>query len=307
MTGLRRILCATDFSAASSPAWEFAQRLALATKAELLLVHVVPWIRVPVEGAFDPRTYQRLIEEGRAEAVAACDRLVGSAIDRGLRVAVRIEDGPVVARILAVADGEGADVVVLGTHGRTGLNRILVGSVADQVVQLATHPVITVRPLPASGGSPRRPIARILYPTDFSLASRKAWSWVKALAEATGADVDLLHVLFEVVPDRHLDPALLAQAAGAIREDAQKSVEQFVETCGLPRARMHVHLGHGVEADQIVHRAQVSSADLIAMGTHGRTGLLRLALGSVTRQVLHTAACPVLTVGPHVPDQTARA
>ena len=296
MTALKRILCGTDLSPASGPAWEFAQRLALATRAELLLLHVVPVIPVSMEGGFDPRTYQRLMKDGRMEAVAACDRLVASVVDRSLRVAVRTEDGPAAARILAVADSEGADLVVLGTHGRTGLSRLLVGSVAEHVVQLASCPVVTVRPLPGLAGSSGRPLARIMYPTDFSPASRKAWPWVKALAEVTGADVDLLHVLLEVVPDRHVDPAFLARAAEAIREDAQKSGDQFLAICGFPRDRIHVHLAHGVEADQIAHLAQARGADLIVMGTHGRTGLLRLALGSVTRRVLHAAPCPVLTV-----------
>ena len=299
MAAVRRILCATDFSAASAPAWAIARRLALATKAELFLLHVVPWIPVPLEGSFDPQTYQRLMDEGRKEALAGLDQLTRGEAASGLRVTARVEDGPAASRILAVADREGADLVVLGTHGRTGLNRLLVGSVAEQVVQLASHPVVTARPLPGPPGPPGRPIGRIVYPTDFSPASRRAWPWARALAEASGAEIDLLHVLLEVVPDRHVDPAFLARASEAIEEDARKSADQFLEGAGLPRERVHVHLVHGVEAEQIVHWAQARSADLVVMGTHGRTGLLRLALGSVTRRVLHAAPCPVLTVSSH--------
>jgi len=139
-----------------------------------------------------------------------------------------------------------------------------------------------------------------MFPTAFSDAARRAWPWARALAEATGAEVDLLHVLLEAAPDKHLDPAFLARVAAAIREDAQKSADRFLADCGLPRDRIHLLLVHGVETDQIVHWAQARSADLIVMGTHGRTGLLRLTLGSVARRVLHTAPCPVLTVGPQV-------
>ena len=92
-------------------------------------------------------------------------------------------------------------------------------------------------------------------------------------------------------------------SAEAIREDAQKSADQFLAICGFPRDRIHVHLAHGVEADQIAHLAQARGADLIVMGTHGRTGLLRLALGSVTRRVLHAAPRPVLTVGPGITSE----
>jgi nucleotide-binding universal stress UspA family protein len=307
MTTLRRILCATDLSSASGPAWGFAQRLALATKADLLLLNVVPWLPVPLEGAFDPQTYQRLTDEGREEALTELDRLAHGDVDPSLRIVVRVEDGPAASRILAIAELEGADVVVLGTHGRTGLNRLFVGSVAEQVVQLAKCPVVTVRPLPEPEGRPARPLARLLYPTDFSPASRRAWPWARAIAEASGADVELVHVMIEVVPDRHMDPAMLARAAAAIREDAQRSADEFVADCGLPRERVAVHLAHGVEAEQVVHRAQARGADLIVMGTHGRTGLVRLALGSVTRRVLHTAPCAVLTVGPHVAETSSAA
>jgi len=299
---LKRILCATDLSTASSPAWEFAQRLAAATKADLLLVHVVPPIPLPLEeGGFDPGTYERLVEEGRTQALSACDQLAGSAKTRGLKVTVHVDEGAAGPRILDTAERESADLVVLGTHGRTGLNRLLAGSVAEPVVQLSGRPVITVRPLPTAASLPDRPVGRILYATDFSPASRRAWPWAQALAERTGAEVDVVHVLLEVVPDRHLDPTFLAQAAERIRRDAQESVESFLESCGLPRDRVRVHFAHGVEADAIAHWAASAGADLIVMGTHGRTGLVRLALGSVARRVLHTAPCPVLTVGPHVP------
>jgi nucleotide-binding universal stress UspA family protein len=298
MPTLERLLCATDLSPASGPAVEFAQRLAVASRAELLLVNVVPPMPVPLEGGFDPGTYERLVQEAQDYARSRLDQLAERARQRGLSVAVHLEDGVAAPRILEAAERERADVLVLGTHGRTGLNRLLVGSVAEHVVQLATRPVITVRPQLAAGPGPDRPFDRILYPTDFSPAAHRAWPWVQALAERTGAQVDVLHVVLEVVPDRHLDPAFLAQAAARIRKDAEESMERFVAGCGLPRGRVRPQLGQGVEADAIVRAG--AGVDLIAMGTHGRTGFLRLALGSVTRRVLHDAPCPVLTVGPQV-------
>jgi nucleotide-binding universal stress UspA family protein len=295
MTTVRRLLCATDLSPASGPAWAFARRLARATGAELTLVHVLPLVPIPLEAGFDAATYQRLAEGDRQAAERQLDELAASA--PGLRVATRLVDGSPAQRILEVAAEWGADLAVVGTHGRAGLNRLLLGSVAEQVVQLARCPVVTVRsatPAPAS----EDPIRRIVYPTDFSLAARHAWPWARALAEATGASVDLVHVLFDVVADRHVDPAFLARAAAAIRAEAQGSADRFVAGCGLPPARVSVHLLHGVETEQIVHWAQSRAADLIVMGTHGRTGILRLALGSVARRVLHAAPCPVMTVGP---------
>ncbi|HSE94931.1 MAG TPA: universal stress protein [Methylomirabilota bacterium] len=302
MPAVKRILLATDLSPASVPAAEFAQRLASTVQGEVLLFHAVPWIPVPMEGAFEPQTYDRLMRESREEAVTALDRLGETVRVTGVSVAVRVSDGPAGSRIIEAVTEWRADVVVVGTHGRTGLNRILVGSVAEQVLQLAPCPVITVRPLPRSWAPDRRPLTRVIYPTDFSPAARRAWPWARAVAEAAGADIDLLHVMLEPVPDRHVDPAFVARAAEAIRRDAQKAVDEFLAGCGFPRERITVDLTTGVEADQIARRAEARRADLIVMGTHGRTGVLRLALGSVARRVLHTAPCAVLTVSPHVAD-----
>jgi nucleotide-binding universal stress UspA family protein len=302
MPALQRILCATDLSPASDPAWHFAQRLAAAAKTELRLLHVVPLVPLPFDGGIDPNTYVRLIEAGRAEATATCERLAAAARRQGLDVLIRITEGHAATRILE-AIGEDVDVVVLGTHGRTGLNRLLVGSVAEHVVQASVRPVVTVRPLPPSPDPAALPIRRLLYPSDFSPASTRAWPWVKKIATATGAEVDLLHVLLEVVPDRHLYPAFQTAAAEAIRKDAERNAEKFLDTCGLPLEKVQLHLVHGIESEQIAEWAARRDADLIVLGTHGRTGILRLALGSVARRVLHTAPCPVLTVGPETSGQ----
>ena len=142
MAAITRILYATDFSSFSAPAWEFARRLAGATGARLVVVHAVPWIPVPIEGAFDARTYQRLVEESRAEALAELQRLVAAA--GSLRVEVRVEDGPAPTALLAAAEREGADLLVVGTRGFTGLKRLMLGTTAGEVLRLADCDVLAV-------------------------------------------------------------------------------------------------------------------------------------------------------------------
>jgi nucleotide-binding universal stress UspA family protein len=298
MSSIRRILCATDFSEASTPAWSFAIRLARATSARLSLLHVVPFVPLPIEGAIDAQTYQQLLEDDRRDALQKLEALVRERAG-GVAADVRVEDGPPAPRILDVAERDGADLVVVGTHGRAGLDRLLLGSVAEHVVQLARRPVVTVRP--GSAGVEGSGLGRILFPTDFSDTAQQAWPWVRALADATGAAVELLHVVRAVVTDQAVDPAILARAAELIRQDAHRQADAFIAGCGLPAGRVVVHVASGVEAEQIAHFAAARRVDLVAMGTHGRTGLVRLALGSVTRRVLHQATCPVLTVGPEVP------
>lgn len=297
MPRLGKILCATDLSPASGPAWQHAQFLAGLVKADLLVLHVVPPLPIPASGYFPPDLYQELVTAGRRDAQEGLDRLLRGAADPGFRATTRIEEGGAAQRILEVAREEAVDLVVMGTHGRTGLGRILLGSVADAVVRSAPCPVITVRADETAPGAVRR-IGRICYATDFSPAAGAAWPWVLALAEATGAEVDLVHVTFDVVADRHVSPQTLAAMARMLREQGEAEAERFLEGCPLPRERVHVVVTGGVVGDQIVHQARARSADLVAMGTHGWSGLLRWMLGSVAHQVIQLASCPVLTVGP---------
>lgn len=302
MTPIRKILCATDLSPASEPAWEEAQLLARALGAELVLLHVVPPVFVPMEGYFPPQMYQELVEGAEQEAQRHLDALLGKLGDPPLKARSRIVEGSAALRILDVAREEGSDLLVVGTHGRTGVGRVLVGSVADRIVRSAPRPVVTVRPQP-SATRPAR-MGRILYATDFSPTAKSAWPWVQALAGATGAAVDFLHITAQPVPDRHLSPELIGRMAALLDEQGQSEAERFLQQSErdqpgrLPRERVQVLIGRGVVEEQIVHWAQARGADLIVMGTHGRSGLLRWMLGSVAHHLLQTAPCPVLTVGP---------
>jgi len=296
MTAIRRILCATDLSAASEPAWEEAERLAALLKAELRLLHVVPVVPVPLEGYFPPDLYQEVMEGGEREARERLERLLGDRGDRSLAVTPRIERGAPAARILAVAAEESADLLVLGTHGRTGLDRLVLGSVVDRVTRTAPCPVVTVRVGRAAPGS--RPLARLCYATDFSPTARAAWPYAVALAEAAGATVDLLHVTPQPVPDRLLSLEALGRMARLLREQGEAQAAEFLADCPLARERVHAAIVSGDPAEQILHWVEARSTDLVVMGTHGWSGLVRWMLGSVAHHVIQLAPCPVLTVGP---------
>jgi nucleotide-binding universal stress UspA family protein len=295
---IRRIVCATDLSPASEAAWQEAQLLAGLLKAEILLLHIVPTLPLPTEGYLPPDLYQEVIEAGHRDAREALDRMVASAGDPTLGVTLHLEQGAAAPRILAVAESEAADLIVVGTHGRTGFRRVLLGSVADHVVRAAPCPVVTARTL-ATG--PAR-LRRIAYATDFSPAARAAWAYVAALADAAGAEVDLIHVTPLPVPDRHIDPAALARMARLLHDQGRAEVEQFLEGHPLPGSRVRPAIVSGVAAEQIAHWAQTRAADLIVMGTHGWSGLVRWMLGSVAHHLVQVAPCPVLTVSPQGGD-----
>jgi nucleotide-binding universal stress UspA family protein len=297
MTTIRRIVCATDFSAASEAAWDEARLLGKLFDAEIVLVHAIqPPPIVPIEAYIPAGVYENLLAVARREAEDGFDRLLGSITRSGLKVRIRHEDGPPTQRILEAVADESADLLIVGTHGRTGFDRLLLGSVADRLLRQAPCPVLTARTgLP---GGPRREIRRISYATDFSPTARAAWSWVAAIAAAARAEVDLLHVTFQPVADRHMSAETIGRMATLLQEQGRTEVERFLAQSTLPRERVHVRLVQGVAGEQIVRRAQEHAADLIVMGTHGWSGVVRWMVGSVAQYVIRTAPCPVLTVSP---------
>jgi nucleotide-binding universal stress UspA family protein len=157
MTSIRRITYATDFSAASLAAFPHALDLAAATGAELTILHVLPSpVTVFVDGGYVPQEIWDQMDAGqRAHAGQEMDRLVTQAVDAGVRATTAIVDGGIPAReIVRGAEEAKADLLVLGTHGRTGVARLFLGSVAAGVVATASCPVLTVRATEAAGPRP---------------------------------------------------------------------------------------------------------------------------------------------------------
>ena len=145
MSRIRRILLATDFSPASMPALAAAFDLAKALKAELLFAHALTPI-VAVAGVYPPYVDLARIETaGRAAARSQLERLEAAARKRGLRATTVLTKGAAADQIVRLARTRKADLVVMGTHGLTGLSRLVMGSVAMRVVSGAACPVMTVR------------------------------------------------------------------------------------------------------------------------------------------------------------------
>jgi nucleotide-binding universal stress UspA family protein len=149
MPGRRRVLHPSDFSSASRPAFRKAIDLVKALRGDLVLVHVLPFVVVPVmmaEGYIPAATLDELQETARAVAQRHLNRLIAQAKQAGVRVSSRLVVGdPVDDRIVRTAKAVHADMIVMGTHGRTGFRRFLLGSVAARVVATASCAVLTVR------------------------------------------------------------------------------------------------------------------------------------------------------------------
>lgn len=297
---IERILLATDFSACAARAQDYARFIALAASARLDILHVLEF-----QPGMDPEYHVNslYLEELRKDAARQLERFAGEARGLGLRVAQREVLGIPSIRINEAAQETGADLVVLGTHGRTGLEHILLGSTAERVVRGASCPVLTVRVpyepgrKPAMGESGGQPVSvkSLLVPVDFSDCSLDAWEYALQVAKLFKAKATLLHVLEPV--SYGLDFTLShAQDERRMRERLDTRLADMVgllEKEGLAGQRI---LRGGVPADAILESAGREGCDLIVMGTHGRRGVSHFMSGSVAEAVLRRAVCPVLSV-----------
>jgi nucleotide-binding universal stress UspA family protein len=143
--GFYRIVVPTDFSSCSEEAWALAQRLAGALGSELVLVHVLVEAPLWGEGPFSMDRTRELFEAARKWAGDKLGEWAAEARGKGLRARPTLRTGAAHEEIVALATDERADLVIIGTHGRGGVNRALLGSVTDRVVRLAPCPVLTVR------------------------------------------------------------------------------------------------------------------------------------------------------------------
>jgi len=203
----------------------------------------------------------------------------------------RIErEGDPAAEILAAAEEEGASLIALCTHGRTGLARLVRGSVAERVLRNARVPVLLVNPFTEATSASAR-FERILVPLDGSAAARGAVDLVTGLASLYGAELVLFHV---GNPDYRVTPAGERQEevrADEFRASIAPLVAQLEES-GL-RVKVDVRIEFG-PAGQILAAVQREGIDLVALTTHGRAGASRWIYGSVAEAVIRECRVPLL-------------
>lgn len=285
MSPFRTILLASDFSERSREAFRVACSLADETTTRLFVLHAIePGHEGPepsAEGTPGPTR-----QHAHEERLRAC-HAPGRAVD----VTYLAREGDPAELILKVSERVGADLIVLGTHGRTGLSRILAGSVAEAVMRQARCPVLALR-TPESE-KPRPPeITAILHPTDHSPECRGALAVARQMARDLGARLCLLHVTLpaETTPGVIPFPVNLRE-----EHEILETLRWQVEGSDL-KAPVDVMLRRGDVAGEILRAAREAACDLIVMGTHGRTGVRRILMGSVAEAVLRAAECPVLAV-----------
>jgi nucleotide-binding universal stress UspA family protein len=198
--------------------------------------------------------------------------------------------------ILDYAGRNDIDLVVMGTHGRRGARRFLLGSIAEKVVKLARCPVLTVRD--PGDQPPEHELSRILVPLDFSKHSSNALHHARELAAEEGASIQLLHIVEEPPLPYFYGPGSVPASSGraGIRARARAEMRRLVRNAPGPEADMEIHVMRGSSALDIARFARENRSDLVVIATHGLSSLWQYVMGSVAECVVRTAPCPVLTV-----------
>ena len=301
MPTITHVLCPIDFSETSMHAAEQAVAIAGLYGAHISALHVDSPVTMPIPGEPPPD-----IPLPAAAAQPARDRLAayfGPAKAAGIGVDVLVDVGDPAGDILDRVVQLAPDVVVMGTHGSSGFERFVLGSVTEKVLRKATCPVLTVPP--HARASFRAPFGQLLCAVDFSDWSLEALKLATSLAQESGAALTILHVLewpWHEPPPPAFDDLPIEQA------NSLRSYREYLETTALTRlgtlvpdtfpARITVapRVCHGKPYVEILRVAAEDRADLIVLGVHGRRALDLLLLGSTTHQLVRHATCPVLTL-----------
>ncbi|GAB5535043.1 MAG: universal stress protein [Rubricoccaceae bacterium] len=289
MTAPRTLVVALDFSPGSRAALRCAADLATRSGATLHLLHADVLFRSSGDGA-PPDGVPSSTLRVRIERFATDE--LGSLTGRDTKIAVVRDVNPSSA-ILRYAAEVDADLLVMGTHGRSGLSRLLMGSVAGTCVASAPCPVLTV-PFETSALDSAAPI---LVAIDFSERSGVALKAGHALAALYGSEVELVHVVRDSGPYPGFAPNILSLVDydPAQGEAVQERMKRFVERMDGPDPSAY-HVAIGSPSRVIPALASEQGAGAIVMGTHGRQGVAHALIGSVAEATLRRSTCPVLTL-----------
>ncbi|RME49260.1 MAG: universal stress protein [Chloroflexi bacterium] len=294
----RKVLIPLDGSPFAERILPHIERLISSAETELILFHVVE----PFHHVVSPETRAGLtdaeITNFRESATLYLKRVRGELREMGLQAHVQTAHGDVASAICDTAQAQGADLIAMTTHGRSGVGRWAFGSVADRVIRTASQPVLLVRgttDTPSNGE-----IRRILVPLDGSELAERALPHATKLAQEKDAEVLLVRAV-EPLTDLEFaglfasweSPEAVYQHRQTAAQRYLEQVQQDLKVAGVPSSTL---VDEGRAADLILDTVEAENADMIVMSTHGRSGLARWVYGSVADKVLRNATCPLLLI-----------
>jgi nucleotide-binding universal stress UspA family protein len=292
MLKFERILCPVDFSDFSAKAYDYAQSLAKHYSAKLYLEHVVQPLGPTYPYFAFPDSWEKVYWEIDSSADDQLRQMVKARTWDGVDATYLVQRGFPEDAILEFAKKNEVDLIVMGTHGRRGLDRLTMGSITEKVLRKSSCPVLAVRKpahdffVAEAGQDPIR-LRKILVCTDFSKHSERATYYAFSLGAEYGSEVTLVHVL-EGLPT--------ASDISTATAEITRRLENYVprEAFDWCSPKIVVRVGHAWQ--EIVQLALESQTDLIVIGVHGRNALGIALFGSTTHRVIQLGSCPVLAV-----------
>jgi nucleotide-binding universal stress UspA family protein len=301
------ILCPIDFSDTSIRALTHAAAIARWYEARLEVLHVAPAFDSGLIPAMSDRfNVDSPFPISHDDIVAEIGRAIDAAHASGLNLKALAQEGRAHEIIVCRAQAQPADLLVMGTHGRSGFNRLLMGSVTEKVRRTAPCPVLTVPP--AASEMTGAPVAfkRILCPIDYSPSALRALQYALDLGRQAGGSVIVLYALEYMDLEEPPEPSPFDPCHQAVLDSRRRRQQRIDHAREQLHAQLAKESGTWCEIEEIVaidraykailRHATVAKADLIVMGAQGTSGLELILYGSNTQHVVRAVACPVLTV-----------
>jgi nucleotide-binding universal stress UspA family protein len=302
MVRIHHILCPVDFSDFSRHAFECAVGVARNYGADITVLHVLPVPTLVPAVPYGPEGPGPFGFEAvdRERALGELRRFL-KLDSAGVPVQFRIAEAPAVHKeILEQSSRLSADLVVMGTHGRSGFDRLFLGSAAGKTLRTSRVPVLVVPPrAPETPAFSRDPFRRVLCAVDFSQDSARALGYAVSVARRAGGHLTLVHVV-EPLPLGY-DPMVgvtfdIVAYEEAVGESARCQLKELVPEDLAYTGGVDTLVTHGKAYKEILRIASEREVDLIVLGVHGRNVMDRLVFGSTTEHVVRRGLCPVLTV-----------
>jgi nucleotide-binding universal stress UspA family protein len=292
---IQRILCPIDFSDFSARAFRHALSLAEHYRAGLVALHDVEMWKYPYAeyAATDGGDYANLRKSLHQGGRDHLQEFVNQYCREGIHAELAICEGRAPDAILSFAEREKFDLIVMGTHGRRGFDRLVIGSTTDRVMRKASRPVLAVcqppRDAVAAGESAQyvHYLNRILICTDFSENSDRALGYAISVAEEYRAELTVMHVV-EEAPSEATREDLLATVT--------RQLEKLIPAERHQSIKVKTAVRTGKPYERIVEYAREAEIDLVTMGVYGAGVLDRAIFGSTTYRVIQLGPCPVLAV-----------
>jgi len=293
MLEVKLILCPIDFSEFSARAYCHALSLAAHYRAKLVALHIVELWRYPSVGfVTSVALYDEFCQSVHESGMQQLKAFVKCHTHNQIQPELVVQQGMAPDFILSFAQAQKADVIVMGTHGQRGYDRLMLGSVTDRVMRRAPCPVLAICKPPHGSMAEEEEqhhvhhLNRILFCTDFSENSERALDNALSVREVYDAELTLLYVL-EDVPS----PAKTEKAVAEVTAQLSKLIPEGRESLKIKTA---VRIGKPYW--QIVQFAQEMQTDLVVMAVRGRGALDLAVFGSTTYRVMQLGPCPVLAV-----------